>query len=106
MQSIRSLILVFLASLVVGGHRFLRYGEYLNTHLYDAREFMEAPTPVVFFSSDDVEDDPTAPVLIGLGDPQRVNYRVLPGAVYQRVLQTLACLPVLPRTGNVSAPGR
>ena len=89
--------------LVVGGHRFLRYGEHLNTHLYDAREFMEAPTRVVFFSPDDVVDDPDAPMLIGLGDAQRVNYRVQPGAVRPRVLQVLASLPSVPRKRNVSA---
>ncbi len=82
--------------LIVGGHGFLRYGEHLNTHLYDAREFMEAPTRVVFFSADDVEDDPTAPMLIGLGDAQRVNYRVRPGAVRPRVLQALACMVTVP----------
>ena len=82
--------------LVVGGHRFLKYGEHLTTHLYDAREFMEAPTPVVFFSPEDVEDDPDAPVLIGLGDPHRVNYRVVPGAVRSRLLQALACIQPVP----------
>lgn len=78
--------------LVVAGHRFLKYGEHLTTHLYDSREFMEAPTRVVFFTPEDVEDDPSAPVLIGLGDPHRVNYRVVPGATRQRVLQALAIL--------------
>jgi hypothetical protein len=78
--------------LIVGGHRFLLRGERLNTHLYDAREFMEAPTRVVFFAPDDVEDDPDAPLLIGLNDVHRVNYTVRPGAVRPRVLEALASI--------------
>jgi hypothetical protein len=78
--------------LVVAGDRFLRHGEFLTIHLYDAREFMERPTRVVFFSADDVEDDPEAPLLIGLADAYRVNYRVRPGAVRTRVLELLASL--------------
>ena len=83
--------------LVAGGKRFLGnpadLPNYLTTHLYAAREFMQTPTPVVFFSADEVEDDPSAPLLIGLNDSARVNYRVKPEAVRERVLQTLAILP-------------
>ena len=82
-----------LPGLIAGGERFLREGNHDQIHLYDSREFMQDPAPVVFFLPEDVEDDPSAPQLIDLSDGYRVNYRVRPGAVRKRVLETLAILP-------------
>jgi hypothetical protein len=84
--------------LVAAGERFLREGDPFQIHLYDAREFMQDPKPVVFFKREDVEDDQNATQLIDLSDGYRVNYRVRPGVVRKRVLETLALLsdPVQP----------
>jgi hypothetical protein len=78
--------------LIAAGYRFLDDADYFNLHLYDMREYMEDPTPVVFFAKEDVEDDASATQLIDLSDGYRVNYRVRPGVVRHRVLQTLATL--------------
>lgn len=78
-----------LPGLVVAGEHFLCHSGPDTVHLYDSRKFMEDPVPSTFFAVEDVEDDPTAPLLIGLADANRVNYRVRPGAVRARVVQAV-----------------
>ncbi len=76
--------------LVVAGQRFFRFAGERNVHLYDLPQYMEAPTPLDFISPDEVTDDPDAPLLIGLtSDPNRVNYRVKPEALRQRLVKLI-----------------
>ena len=79
-----------LPGLVTAGVHFSRHAGHFEMHLYDAREFMQDPTQVMFFTSDEVEDDPTAPLLVGIPEPVRVNYRVHPEAIDRRVRAALA----------------
>jgi hypothetical protein len=86
--------------LIVRGENFERDAGPRRLHIFDARRNMESPTPVVFFSPDDVEDDPSAPLLIDLPSPGRVNYRVKPGRVRLRVIEALACFDQIPFGGG------
>jgi hypothetical protein len=76
--------------LVVAGRRFLQSAGEDTVHLYDSRKFMESPTPLTFFSIDDVEDDPDSPTVIALKDPRRTNFRVRRQSIQRRLLQALA----------------
>ncbi len=81
--------------LVTAGERFFRYAGPMTVHLYDTPEYMEAPTPLDFISPDDVTDDPAAPLLIGIADDHnRINYRVKPEAVRDRLAKLVRDLGV------------
>lgn len=80
--------------LVVAGQRFFRHAGQRTVHLYDSSDFMEAPTPLNFVAPDDVQDEPDAPLLIGLQDANRVNFSINPAALRARLIQLMLSLGI------------
>jgi hypothetical protein len=74
---------------VTAGPTYLRTAGHHTIHLYDAEEFMDRPTPVLFTAEADAEDVPDAPSPVPINENARVNYRVRHEAVFALIRQLL-----------------
>ena len=63
----------------------------IDLHIYDAPQYMEAPTPLLFADPEAIIDDPDAPQLINVapGQASFFNFRVDESVVFPSVIELL-----------------